>query len=64
MTPQPDRNERIEQIRDSALVGMKVGVASLHRRLPDGRHVVIFYGKVFEADTLEEAIRLAKEARG
>lgn len=50
---------RIDDIRDGAIVARLVGIAAMHRRLPDGQHEITHHGRIWIAATLAEAIEAA-----
>jgi len=54
------RRDRLDAIRNSAIVARRVAVSALYRKLPDGRHVITHRGRTWIGDTLAEAITAAK----
>ena len=58
-----DRDRRVEDIHNGALVRRLLGQAARHHRLDDGQHEVVLHGERFIAPTLEQAIDLCNWAR-
>jgi hypothetical protein len=63
------RRERVDAIRDAAIVREHLGQAASHRRLPDGAHEVSFFDRErgelleFTGATADEAIARARRAQ-
>ena len=57
-----ERQQRVESIRDAAIVRQHLGQAARHRLLPDGEHEVVLRGRVYVGATLDKVIRQAQEA--
>lgn len=55
----PTHRERTDAIRDAAIVCRLVGVAAMHRKLPDGKHEITHRGRTWTGDTLDEAVAAA-----
>jgi len=53
------RRERLDAIRDAAIVNRLVGIAAMHQRLPDGSHEITHRGRTWIAATLAAAIEAA-----
>jgi len=56
----PNREERIEAIRNAAAVREALGQGALYRRLPSGEDEVIYRGKQHVGWTLADVIAAAK----
>ena len=54
------RQARIDAIVDACTVREALGLDTRYKRLADGRHEVVYRGRVFTASTLQEAIEAAR----